>query len=47
MTAIATVDTYHKAGMLAMVWGAVLPEITYSHEYVEITRVSRRTACLR
>jgi branched-chain amino acid transport system substrate-binding protein len=40
VTAIATVDTYHKAGMPAMVWGAVLPEITYGHEYVEITRVN-------
>ncbi len=40
VTAIATVDTYHKAGMPAMVWGAVLPEITYSHKYVEITRVN-------
>jgi branched-chain amino acid transport system substrate-binding protein len=40
VTAIATVDTYHKAGMPAMVWGAVLPEVTYSHDYVEITRVN-------
>ena len=40
VTAIATVDTYHKAGMPAMVWGAVLPEITYSHQHVEITRVN-------
>jgi len=40
VTAIATVDTYHKAGMPAMVWGAVLPKITYSHTYVEITRVN-------
>lgn len=40
VTAIATVDTYHKAGMPAMVWGAVLPEITYSHTHVEITRVN-------
>ena len=40
VTAIATVDTYHKAGMPAMVWGAVLPEITYSHKHVEITRVN-------
>jgi len=40
VTAIATVDTYHKAGMPAMVWGAVLPEITYSHQYVEISRVN-------
>src|SRR2546426_8209303 len=29
-TAIATIDTYHKAGMPAMVWGAGPPEITYS-----------------
>jgi branched-chain amino acid transport system substrate-binding protein len=40
VTAIATVDTYHKAGMPAMVWGAVLPEITYSHKHVEVTRVN-------
>src|SRR5512145_153067 len=40
VTAIATVDTYHKAGMPAMVWGAVLPEITYGHTHVEITRVN-------
>src|SRR5438093_727342 len=40
VTAIATIDTYHKAGMPAMVWGAVLPEITYSHKHVEITRVN-------
>ncbi|HYU14893.1 MAG TPA: branched-chain amino acid ABC transporter substrate-binding protein, partial [Candidatus Acidoferrum sp.] len=40
VTAIATVDTYHKAGFPAMVWGAVLPEITYGHEYIEITRVN-------
>ena len=32
VTAIATVDTDHKAGMPAMVWGAVLPEIMDSHE---------------
>ncbi len=40
VTAIATVDTYHKAGMPAMVWGAVLPEVTYGNTYVEITRVN-------
>ena len=40
VTAIATIDTYNKGGMPAMVWGAVLPEITYSHKYVEITRVN-------
>src|SRR2546430_26943 len=40
VTAIAGVDASHKAGMPAMVWGAVLPEITYSHKYVEVTRVT-------
>ncbi len=40
VTAIATVDTYHKASFPAMVWGAVLPEITYGNDYVEITRVN-------
>src|SRR5207245_6600239 len=34
VTAIATVDTYHKAGMPAMVWCAGLREITYNHKYV-------------
>lgn len=40
VVAIATVDTWHKAGMPSMVWGAVLPEITYGHDHVEITRVN-------
>ncbi|HEU5395512.1 MAG TPA: ABC transporter substrate-binding protein, partial [Candidatus Methylomirabilis sp.] len=40
VVAIATVDTFHKLGLPSMVWGAVLPDITYSHEYVEITRVN-------
>jgi branched-chain amino acid transport system substrate-binding protein len=40
VVAIATVDTWHKAGVPSMVWGAVLPEITYGHDYVEITRVN-------
>jgi len=38
--AIATVDTYHRLGLPAMVWGAVLPAITYGNNYVEITRVN-------
>src|SRR2546427_3919861 len=33
--ALPTVGTHHKAGMPAMGWGAGLPEITYSHTYVE------------
>jgi branched-chain amino acid transport system substrate-binding protein len=40
VVAIATVDTWHKAGVPSMVWGAVLPEITYGHDHVEITRVN-------
>ena len=40
VVAIATVDTFHKLGLPSMVWGAVLPDITYGHEYVEITRVN-------
>jgi branched-chain amino acid transport system substrate-binding protein len=40
VAAIATIDTWHKLGVPSMVWGAVLPEITYGHEFVEITRVN-------
>ncbi len=40
VVAIATVDTWHKAGVPSMVWGAVLPDITYGHTHVEITRVN-------
>lgn len=40
VVAIACVDTYHRLGMPAMVWGAVLPDITYGNNYVEITRVN-------
>ena len=40
VVAIATVDTYHKFGLPTIVWGAVLPEITYGHNYPEIHRVN-------
>ncbi len=40
VVAIATVDTFHKLGLPSMVWGAVLPDITYGHKYVEVTRVN-------
>lgn len=40
VVAIACVDTYHKLGLPAMVWGAVLPDITYGNDYVEVTRVN-------
>lgn len=39
-TAIATVDTYHKFGFPVIVWGAVLPDITYRNKYPEIYRVN-------
>ena len=39
-TAIATVDTYHKFGFPVVVWGAVLPDITYRNKYPEIHRVN-------
>jgi len=40
VTAIATVDTYHKFGFPVIVWGAVLPDITYRNKYPEINRVN-------
>src|SRR6266511_1571477 len=39
-TAIAAVDTYHKFGLPVVVWGAVLPDITYRNKYAEIHRVN-------
>ena len=38
--AIATVDVYHKFGLPIIVWGAVLPDITYRNKYSEIHRVN-------
>ncbi len=38
--AIATVDVYHKFGLPIIVWGAVLPDITYGNNYKEIHRVN-------
>lgn len=40
VVAIATVDTFHKFGLPTIVWGAVLPDITYGHKYPEIHRVN-------
>jgi branched-chain amino acid transport system substrate-binding protein len=40
VVAIATVDTMNKVGLPSMVWGAVLPEITYGHKHVEVSRVN-------
>ncbi len=38
--AIATTGVYHRFGMPAMVWGAVLPEVTYGNDYKEVFRVN-------
>ncbi|MGH6815388.1 MAG: branched-chain amino acid ABC transporter substrate-binding protein [Hyphomicrobiaceae bacterium] len=40
VAAIAAVDTYNKFGMPAVVWGAVLPDITYRNKYDEVHRVN-------
>jgi branched-chain amino acid transport system substrate-binding protein len=38
--AIATVDVYHKLNLPVIVWGAVLPDITYRNKYSEVHRVN-------
>ena len=38
--AMSTVDVYYKFGMPMIVWGAVLPDITYGNDYKEIHRVN-------
>jgi branched-chain amino acid transport system substrate-binding protein len=38
--AMGTVGVYHRFGMPAMVWGAVLPEITYGNQFKEVYRVN-------
>ncbi|WP_341644181.1 branched-chain amino acid ABC transporter substrate-binding protein [Thauera sp. SDU_THAU2] len=38
--AIVTVDTFHRFGLPLVIWGAVLPEITYGNDYKEIHRVN-------
>jgi branched-chain amino acid transport system substrate-binding protein len=38
--AIATTGVYHRFGMPAIVWGAVLPEVTYGNDFKEIHRVN-------
>jgi branched-chain amino acid transport system substrate-binding protein len=40
VVAMATVDTYHRFGLPVIVWGAVLPDITYANNYKEIHRVN-------
>ncbi len=38
--AMATVDVYNKFGLPVVVWGAVLPDVTYAQNYKEIHRVN-------
>ena len=38
--AMATVEVYHKFGLPVVVWGAVLPDITYANDYKEVHRVN-------
>ena len=40
VVAMAAVDTYHRFGLPAIVWGAVLPDITYKNDFKEIHRVN-------
>lgn len=38
--AMGTVDVYHRFGLPVVVWGAVLPDVTYGNDYKEIHRVN-------
>lgn len=38
--AMGAVDIYHKFGLPVIVWGAVLPDITYGNKYEEVHRVN-------
>ncbi len=38
--AMGAVDVYHRFGLPVIVWGAVLPDVTYSNDYKEIHRVN-------
>lgn len=38
--AMAAVDVYRKFGLPVVVWGAVLPDITYANDYKEVHRVN-------
>ncbi len=40
VVAMAAVDTYHRFGLPAIVWGAVLPDITYANDFKEVHRVN-------
>lgn len=38
--AMGTVDVYHQFGLPVVIWGAVLPDVTYGNDYKEIHRVN-------
>jgi branched-chain amino acid transport system substrate-binding protein len=38
--AVASVDVYHRFNLPVVVWGAVLPDVTYSNDYKEVHRVN-------
>jgi len=38
--AMATVGVYHRFGLPVVVWGAVLPEVTYGNQFKEVHRVN-------
>lgn len=38
--AMGTIGVYHKFSLPVVVWGAVLPDITYANDYKEVNRVN-------
>jgi branched-chain amino acid transport system substrate-binding protein len=38
--AMGAVDVYHRFGLPVIVWGAVLPDVTYANNYKEVHRVN-------
>lgn len=38
--AMASVDVYHRFHLPIMVWGAVLPDVTYGNKYKEVHRIN-------
>ena len=40
VAAIAAVETYNRLGLPMVVWGAVLPDITYRNKFAEVHRIN-------
>jgi branched-chain amino acid transport system substrate-binding protein len=38
--AMGAVDVYHRFGLPVIVWGAVLPDVTYANDYKEVHRIN-------